>query len=242
MRIAFLLPGRPSTPADTDEPLTLATISNIVMYVPVCFARSDARLDAIANASALLNKNGHVALIADGNQVVLVHWVGDVTDQRWGRTVGLELDGKLKYSTEVDSRKRPFRGHEVIHPNAGVRMWKDKTYRQQLPPDMKQLRTMFQRLFDGERAAPFAPCHVCELPIVDKSESIVCVLCSLGWHLRCSEKLFKWAKDTKWLEHAEPHTLSPAKWPQQLRAQDTMLCEFCFHAMQSHSSLHASTP
>ena len=47
-------------------------------------------------------------MLADGNQVVLVHWIGELTDQLWGRTVGLELDGRLKYSTEMDSKKRSF--------------------------------------------------------------------------------------------------------------------------------------
>ncbi len=168
-------------------------------------------------------------MLADGNQVVLVHWIGELTDQLWGRTVGLELDGRLKYSTEMDSKKRSFHGHDIIHPNTGVRMWKDRSFRQKLPPDMKRLMHLFQRLCDGERVVPFAVCHVCEMPLIDKSESCVCVLCSLGWHLKCCERVRKFAQDTSWFQHPGIEKISPAKWPEQLKSQDSTLCELCQH-------------
>lgn len=202
----------------------------------ILLVHSHARSHAVANKDDLLNRDGNVALFAEGDSVILVHWVGGhLTSAMIGRVVGLEHNGTLKYATDYNSVKQSFRGHYLVHPNAGVRMWKDKLMRIQLPEEMKQLKRMFGNMLGGERPSLLGECHVCGETTLDRSESVSCTLCGLFFHLGCCERLFEWSTDTSWMSsrcsQVDGPKWHPDTYPEELRSSRCQLCKLCSKAI-----------
>ena len=195
--------------------------------------------DARADQSNLLNKHGNTALLVDGDEPVVVHWVGGrVTSAMSGRRVRLDRLNRLVYSVPVNVPKKPYRGCEMLHPNCGVRMVKRRSdaqdvFRPTLPAGMLRLRRIHRRLLDGDRCCPVGTCHVCSKATMDKDSCVACALCGLFWHTACSAALFEWAVGSKVLRR-EPfasHSWSTSKYPTRLQVKlgdhCELLCELC---------------
>ena len=187
---------------------------------------------ALRDRDRLLNLHEGVALVLEDDSVKIVHWVGKFDAAMMSRIVPLDEHSptRLTYATDLVSPKRSFRDIELLHPNAGVRMNKPRIFRQHLPKNMLLLKSMHERLLDGERTSPLGICHVCEAPTLDRDTSLACVLCGLFFHEVCCHTLRAWVEANKLFSDAcftntDWHI---EDWPRPLREVDsTYLCLLC---------------
>ena len=189
------------------------------------------RAGAIAVADDLLGKHQNTALIvSDANVVQVVHWVGAVQAQRWGRAVRLDNRDRLIYAVAALVAKRSFAHCTIVHPNTGVRMMKHKAaLRPSLPARMVKLKAKWQRMLDWEGFSPVGSCIVCERCVLGDLNAFQCVLCDCTFHRACSEQICEWAAAKSWpCGDLRPPNNS---WVQQLMHQCqtfmVTLCDMC---------------